>query len=56
MNTYLGISQELTEQDIDMKIIEESSMLYLEGYLWDLDNAKKAIRKAIETARKSNAM
>ena len=56
MNTYLGISQELTEQDIDMKTIEESSMLYLEGYLWDLDNAKKAIRKAIETARKSNTI
>ena len=49
MNTYLGISQELTEQDIDMKTIEESSMLYLEGYLWDLDNA-------IEAARKSNAI
>ena len=56
MNTYLGISQELTEQDIDTKIIEESSMLYLEGYLWDLDNAKKAIRKAIESARKSDAI
>ena len=56
MNTYLGISQELTEQDIDVKIIEESSMLYLEGYLWDLDNAKKAIRKAIESARKSDAI
>ena len=56
MNTYLGISQELTEQDIDIKIIEESSMLYLEGYLWDLDNAKKAIRKAIDSARKSDAI
>ena len=56
MNTYLGISQELTEQDIDVKIIEESSMLYLEGYLWDLDNAKKAIRKAIDSARKSDAI
>ena len=56
MNTYLGTSQELTEQDIDTKIIEESSMLYLEGYLWDLDNAKKAIRKAIESARKSDAI
>ena len=33
MNTYLGISQELTEEDIDMSIIEESSILYLEGYL-----------------------
>ena len=53
MNTYLGISQELVEHDIDMKIIEESSILYLEGYLWDLDNAKKAIHQSILTAKNS---
>ncbi len=29
MNTYLGVSQELTEEDIDLNIIEESSILYL---------------------------
>ena len=51
MNTYLGISQELTEEDIDLSIIENSSILYLEGYLWDLDNAKKAIKKSIATAK-----
>ena len=50
MNTYLGVSQELTEEDVDLNIIEESSILYLEGYLWDLDNAKKAIKKSISTA------
>ena len=50
MNTYLGVSQELKEDDIDLNIIEESSILYLEGYLWDLDNAKKAIKKSISTA------
>ena len=56
MNTYLGISQELTEEDIDMCIIEESSILYLEGYLWDLDNAKKAIKKSISIAKRSSTM
>ena len=50
MNTYLGVSQELTEEDVDLNIIEESSILYLEGYLWDLDNAKKAIKKSISAA------
>lgn len=50
MNTYLGVSQELTEEDVDLNIIEESSILYLEGYLWDLNNAKKAIKKSISTA------
>ena len=56
MSTYLGISQELTEEDIDMSIIEESSILYLEGYLWDLDNAKKAIKKSITVAKNSSTM
>jgi adenosine kinase len=56
MNTYLGISQELTEEDIDLSIIENSSILYLEGYLWDLDNAKKAIKKSILTAKNSETM
>jgi len=42
MNTYLGVSQELKEEDVDLNIIE--------GYLWDLDNAKKAIKKSISTA------
>jgi adenosine kinase len=56
MNTYLGISQELTEEDIDSSIIENSSILYLEGYLWDLDNAKKAIKKSILAAKNSETM
>ena len=56
MNTYLGISQELTEEDIDLSIIENSSILYLEGYLWDLDNAKKAIKKSISAAKNSETL
>ena len=55
MATYLGISQELSEKDVDMDIIKDSSMLYLEGYLWDLDDAKKAITKAILKAKDCNA-
>ena len=56
MNTYLGISQELSEQDIEMNMIEESSIMYLEGYLWDLESAKIAISKSIETAKKSGTI
>ena len=56
MNTYLGISQELTEEDIDLGIISNSFILYLEGYLWDLDNAKKAIKKSISVAKSSETM
>jgi sugar/nucleoside kinase (ribokinase family) len=56
MNTYLGISQQLTENDIDMKVIENSSILYLEGYLWDLDEAKNAIKKSILKAKNSSTL
>lgn len=51
MNTYLGACRELTPGDIDAKAIAEASVLYIEGYLWDADGAKAAIRKAIAAAK-----
>jgi len=56
MNTYLGISQELSEKDIDTNLIKNSSIIYLEGYLWDLENAQKAIQKSIIAAKESQTM
>src|SRR5260221_3018088 len=46
MNTYLGAAQELTSGDIDAAQIAASSVIYLEGYLWDPKNAKEAFLKA----------
>src|SRR5450631_352279 len=46
MNTYLGAAQELTPGDIDAAQVAASSMLYLEGYLWDPKSAKEAFVKA----------
>src|ERR1700694_4301321 len=40
MNTYLGAAQELTSADIDAAPVAASSIIYLEGYLWDPKNAK----------------
>lgn len=54
MNTFLGISGTLAVEDIDEKIISDSKIIYLEGYLWDSDNARKAFLKAIELAGKSS--
>jgi len=48
MNTYLGIAGLLTSEDIDETIISQSEIIYLEGYLWDNEGAKKAFKKAIE--------
>lgn len=55
MNTCLGISGTLEPDDIDEKVISDSKVVYLEGYLWDSDMAKKAFLKAMEIARKSGA-
>ena len=46
MNTYLGACQQLGPDDIDEAIVRNSSILYLEGYLWDPPAAKEAFKKA----------
>src|SRR6266576_2647875 len=46
MNTYLGAAQELMPGDIDAAQVAASSILYLEGYLWDPKSAKQAFVKA----------
>lgn len=50
MNTYLGACQNLTVDDIDPAVVKASSIIYLEGYLWDPPKAKEAFRKAIDIA------
>jgi len=55
MNTYLGISGFLCPRDIDESIISQSEIIYLEGYLWDSIEAKKAFKKALKIAGKTDA-
>jgi len=50
MNTYLGASQFLPEQAIDRDLIASAGILYLEGYLWDPEQPRAAMRAAIEIA------
>ena len=52
MNTYLGMSQELMNQDIDRDVIQSSKYLYLTGYLWDTESQKKAVLNALDEAKK----
>ena len=51
MNTYLGASQFLPAQALDEELIASASVLYLEGYLWDPEEPRAAMRKAIAAAR-----
>jgi sugar/nucleoside kinase (ribokinase family) len=53
MNTYLGAAQELMPGDIDAAEIAASSIIYLEGYLWDPKSAKEAFVKASTIAHEA---
>ena len=53
MNTYLGAAQDLSAADIDPAQIAASSIVYLEGYLWDPANAKEAFLKASKIAHEN---
>ncbi|WP_306028103.1 adenosine kinase [Stappia sp. MMSF_3263] len=46
MNTYLGACVELSERDIEPETVAASALTYMEGYLWDPPEAKKAFLKA----------
>lgn len=50
MNTFLGISALLSPDDIDEALVASAAITYCEGYLWDMDIAKEAIRGAMEVA------
>ncbi len=54
MCTYLGASVLLEPKDIDLSIVREAKILYLEGYLWDNPAAKNAFIKAAEIAKNSS--
>lgn len=51
MNTFLGASQFLPPAALNEELIASASVLYLEGYLWDPEEPRKAMRRAIEVAR-----
>ena len=50
MNTYLGVSSLLSSDDLDEATIAAGAVLYMEGYLFDRDDAKKAFRRAAGVA------
>ena len=52
MCTFLGIAGKISENDIDAEVIKKSEMIFLEGYLWDEGEPKKAFDKAINSANK----
>jgi len=55
LNTFLGISSLLSPDDIDPALVASAKLVYCEGYLWDIEIAKQAIRKAMDIGRASGA-
>src|SRR6476469_2725588 len=53
MNTFLGAAQHLPASALDEDQIRASSILYLEGYLWDPEPPRYAMVRAIEVAREA---
>ena len=52
MCTFLGIAGKINEHDIDPQIIKNSEIIFLEGYLWDEGDPRKAFDKAMSSAKK----
>ena len=53
MCTYLGASVNLHPEDLDLDLVRQAKVLYLEGYLWDSDEAKQAFIAAAKVMRES---
>ena len=52
MVTFLGTAGKINENDIDISAVKNSEILFLEGYLWDEGEPKKAFEKAINNSNK----
>ena len=52
MCTFLGTAGKINEDDISSEVIKKSEIIFLEGYLWDEGEPKKAFDKAINNANK----
>ena len=52
MCTYLGIAGKIDDNDIKKDEIANAEIIFLEGYLWDEGNPKKAFDKAIIHSKK----
>ena len=52
MCTFLGTAGKINEKDVNIDAIKKSELIFLEGYLWDEGEPKKAFDKAINNANK----
>ena len=53
MCTFLGTAGKINKNDLDAETIKKTDLIFLEGYLWDEGDPKKAFEKAINLANKT---
>jgi sugar/nucleoside kinase (ribokinase family) len=56
MCTFLGASTQFTDDDVDRAVVEGAKIVYLEGYLFDAEPARRAFAKAAALAHGSGRM
>ena len=54
MCTYLGISSQLSKEDINEDYIKDYEIIFLEGYLWDKGMGEEMFKHVINLAKKNN--
>ena len=54
MCTYLGISSQLSKEDINEGYIKNYEIIFLEGYLWDKGLSEEMFKYVIQLAKKNN--
>ena len=52
MCTFLGVAGKINEKDVDVNAVKKSEISFLEGYLWDEGDPKKAFDKVIQNSNK----
>ena len=52
MCTFLGTAGKINENDVDINAVKNSEITFLEGYLWDEGDPKRAFNKAIQNSNK----
>jgi fructokinase len=54
MCTYLGISSQLSKEDINQDYIKDYEIIFLEGYLWDKGISEEMFKYVIQLAKRNN--
>lgn len=54
MSTFIGASATVHPDDIDEAVVASAAILYIEGYMWDVELTKQAIRRAAEIAKSND--